>query len=240
MELRVLTFNIQHCRNINTGKIDYDAISREIASFSPDIVALQEVRGKCFLPEFKDQAGIIAKKLGMNYVFGRSVRIAGVGPFGNAILTKYPIISQKVIKIPFKKWIFRIIQRIRHRHTHIEPRSILEVCIDVRGERVNVYTTHFGFTLDEQKAAVKTVMKSVRGEKSIIMGDFNLPQTALTLKPLFDTFNTATLGRTFPSQNPGRQIDYILTSRNIEISAAGVSERAVSDHRACFADVKYY
>lgn len=71
----------------------------------PDVVVLNEV---CGLgdgsPRYRTaQAETIAGILGYHCYFGRSIRERGVNPYGNAVLSKYPIVEAAVIPIPDAK-----------------------------------------------------------------------------------------------------------------------------------------
>ena len=73
MKLRVLTFNIQHCRSYvyrDEDRIDFDLFADTIRCFDPDIVGLNEVRGEGTHPAYTAQAKYLAEKLG--YQIGRA------------------------------------------------------------------------------------------------------------------------------------------------------------------------
>ena len=83
------------------------------------------------------------------YFFAEAHRIKGVNPYGNAILSKFPITFTEVIKIP----------ELKIKDDDIvfdENRSVLHAVIDL-GSETHVYISHFGLTLSERKMAVKTV-----------------------------------------------------------------------------------
>lgn len=102
-----MTYNIQHCRDYikstkeNKEYVDYDLIAEAIKSQNADIVVLNEVRNKGPHPEYKNQTEILAQKAGFKYYFfGEAIKFALTLPYGNAILSKYPILNKEVIKVP--------------------------------------------------------------------------------------------------------------------------------------------
>jgi endonuclease/exonuclease/phosphatase family metal-dependent hydrolase len=101
IRLRILTFNIHHGRGLDRI-VDLDRISRVIRSANPDIVGLNEVdKQYSKRSEFVDQADWLAEKLDMEHVFGPAITLESQGnrQYGNAILSRYPIIKSR--KHPF-------------------------------------------------------------------------------------------------------------------------------------------
>src|SRR5579884_3284447 len=92
-QFRVVTYNIHKCRGIDRcvrpGRI-VDVLARVDA----DIIALQEVcRSETRNPE-ADQAQFIARRLGLHFSFGENRRL-GAGGYGNVVLTRLPIRSDR-------------------------------------------------------------------------------------------------------------------------------------------------
>ena len=51
-------------------------------------------------PEYQNQAKILADKLGFYYYFAEAIKFSGVNPYGNAIISRYPIKNAETILIP--------------------------------------------------------------------------------------------------------------------------------------------
>lgn len=228
--MKVMTFNIQHCNFFPESEIKFEPFSREILSFGCDIIGLNEVRGKGDLKGYSDQTGKLSELTSFYSYFGKAVDVRGIAPYGNALLSRFPIISAETLKIP---------DPVNKTGSEMyESRCIIKAAVDA-GEKYNVFVTHMGLNRDERENAVELLMKTVREENCIIMGDFNCTPDAEELKPLFEKFNCTDVNDfTFPSDSPDRKIDYIFLSRDIEISDKGTSPNVVSDHRSQWVSIR--
>ncbi len=222
-----MTFNTEHCKNFKTGIIDYEEIISLINKYKPDIIGLNEIYGKGFDKNLKTgQADYIANKLGYYTYFGKATSLS-FKPYGNAILSKYPIIDIKTIKIPYPF--------IKKGKKYYERRSIIKATIQINKQKIMVFTTHLGLNEDEQLNGINTIIKSLTDEKYIIMGDFNIHYDNKLLLPLEEiTINADTklkkMVATWPSNNPKYKYDYIFTSKNIKIRSAHIINEIISDH----------
>ena len=82
-QLRIMTFNIQHCMNYITREIDYPLFAKTIAESGADIVGLNEVRGESETEGYDDQARILAEGAGYKYhYFAEAIRFNGRDPYG--------------------------------------------------------------------------------------------------------------------------------------------------------------
>ena len=145
-----MSYNTQHCLNFITREIDFDIIADTIKKCEADIIGLQEIRDEGQDADYQSQAKIIAEKLGYQYYyFAEAIRVGGVNPYGNAIISRYPIISAETIRIPDPK--------TKKYDGHYESRCILKARIDA-GNGLDVFVSHFGLNPDEQENAVETVV----------------------------------------------------------------------------------
>lgn len=96
--LRVMSFNIRHGEGADR-RIDLDRIAAVIEKGKPDLVALQEVDRNVKRSKNVDQARYLAAKLKMNYVFDKTQNYEG-GEFGNAILSRFPILRNTSLRLP--------------------------------------------------------------------------------------------------------------------------------------------
>ena len=222
-----MSYNTQHCLDYIKQRIDFDLIANTIKNCGADIIGLQEIRGEGPREDYVDQIKILSEKIGFYYYFAEAIKVEGANPYGNAILSKYPIISAETIAIP---------DPIKKKYKDgYETRCILKAKIDVCGG-LNVLVSHFGLNKDEQKNAVNTVLENLPDEKCVLMGDFNMKPRNRILKPvkekLFDTAEKFTRKKlSYPSDKPKVKIDYIFTSKDLCVKSADIPEIISSDHR---------
>lgn len=176
MKIKFMSYNTQHCLNFITREIDFDIIADTIKKCEADIIGLQEIRDEGQDAVYQSQAKIIAEKLGYHYYyFAEAIRFGGVNPYGNAIISRYPIISAETIMIPDPE--------IKKYDGYYETRCLLKATIDVRNG-LNVLVSHFGLNPDEQENAVETVVSNIPKEHCVLMGDFNMEPDNQILNPI--------------------------------------------------------
>ena len=229
--MKIMSFNTQHCKNYITQKIDFEVMAKAIKDCDADIVGLNEIRGKGIHPEFTAQTEMLSTLTGLNnHYFAKAIKFKW-GPYGNAFISKYPIVKSETIPIPDPK--------VKRYDGYYETRCILKVTLS-NGLRVLV--THFGLNPDEQENAVKTVLENLENEKCVLMGDFNLTPDNGLLNPIkAKMIDTADFfidkKSSFPSDNPNRKIDYIFVSPDINIVSADIPPIVASDHRPHIAEI---
>lgn len=228
MKIKLLSFNIQHCRNFITKKIDIDSVVNLIKKTNADIVGLNEVYGK--YDNNEAQYIQIANKLGFYYYFGQTITWRGI-PYGNALLSKFKLKNPETIMIP---------DPMVKDNNSFETRAIIKS--EFEDLDLTALVTHFGLNSSEQENALKTTLDTLSNIKNkyVFMGDLNMEPTNEKIKTikniLIDTvpFN----GPTFPSDFPTRKIDYIFISKDITLIDAKIIKKIVSDHLAHYAEIK--
>ena len=100
MSITVMSYNVQHCRNYISGEINYDAVAATIQKYNADIIGLNEVRDEGPMEGYDAQARLLAERLGYHYYFAKAIDVAGENPYGNAILSRFPIVSAQTIPVP--------------------------------------------------------------------------------------------------------------------------------------------
>ena len=123
--LRVLQFNIRAARS-GGGYVDLPQIAAEIEAVRPDLVSLNEVDSDTSRTR-ADEPAYLAGATGLHVVFGPNLIYDG-GPFGNAILTRYPVVDSRNLRLPGTPG--------------LEPRGLLTVVVSVGGRRVTFSSTH--------------------------------------------------------------------------------------------------
>ena len=223
--MKVMSFNTQHCLDYTERSIDFQLMADAIKACDTDFVGLNEMRGEGPHPEYTSQTEKLSELTGMeHYFFAKAIELSH-GPYGNAFLSKIPIIKVENIPIPDPN--------PRKYSGYYETRCLIKVLLE---NGVTVLVSHFGLNPDEQENAVKTVTKNLAEEKCILMGDFNmLPENEILLpirarmKDTADFFERSLLS--FPSDKPDRKIDYIFVSPDIEVVSADIPAIVASDHR---------
>lgn len=232
--MKIMTFNTQHCLNYLEQKIDFDIMADAIKKCDADIVGLNEIRGECLsVSDYADQTAILSSLTGIkNYYFAEAIKFGGIKPYGNALLSKPPIISAETIIIP---------DPVKKGYDgYYETRCVLKA--KLQGD-ITVLITHIGLNPDEQENAVKTILENLEPQKCILMGDFNMTPDNAILNPIrermVDTsryFNEQKLS--FPSDKPEIKIDYIFVSPDIEVIEADIPAIVAADHRPHTAEIK--
>ena len=201
-------------------------MAEAIKSCNADIVALNEMRGNGPDSGYDPQVQLLAEKVGFDhYYFAQATLFGGKNPYGNGLLSKYPIIQAETIIIPDPT--------TKVYNSHYETRCILKAKLE---NGITVLVTHFGLNPDEQENAVKTILENLENEKCILMGDFNITPDHTLLKPIKEKMkDTADVFQetfySFPSDKPCKKIDYIFVSNDIEVIAADIPAIIASDHR---------
>lgn len=235
-EYKIMSFNIQSCRDYVTRAFTPLTAARAINELKPDIVGLNEVRGLPFLettdPSWFDQIKELSKLTNLPYCyFGVAINLKG--PYGNAILSKFPLKNVKTIPIPDPI--------VKDEDAYYESRCIISCDI----EELHIFVTHIGLAKSEQRNGInllKELIKKTEGP-TILMGDFNMtPDNSLIQEIKELLFDTATVFKkpllSFPSINPRIKIDYIFTSKDIKVIEANIPEIIASDHFPYYTIIK--
>lgn len=233
--MRVMTFNIQHCHEWLENRINISVFAEKIKEFDADFCGLNEVRGFGGLPGYTDQTNTIGDAIGYNRYFGQVIRVGGLGPYGNAFVTKYDIISAKTVKIPDTD--------DRTEKSNYESRGVISAIIDINGTQVRFLVCHMGLSKAEQKCAVETLCPIIDETDIplILMGDFNTTPDSGVLDPLFerlynaDDMSVNPGAYTYASYDPEMKIDYILY-KGLNCKKSETVCEIVSDHFPIIAD----
>ncbi len=266
--LRVVSWNIRAA--IGTGpfpdrwwsRIDAGrlrAIGAFISSLEADVVALQEVALVSRDGDLVDNAGDLARQLGMEVRYGAvrtfdvtdaSDAVVGVGCFGNALLSRRPIRDAHTVALPGAPLNAFVeppgadhpaagVPYLDAPDTIREPRCLLLGEID----SLRVATAHFshvgsGERLLQAEAVVNAFSD---GSPALLLGDLNAPIEASEL----DAFATWTDGFREPPGDPARistdegmRIDQVL-GRGVSVSGCRVIRESgdLSDHYPVIAEV---
>ncbi len=247
MRLRLLTYNIHKCIGGVDRKYDPERIAGVINNLHCDVLLLQEVDHGVPRSNRDKQVDVLGDLVGMRYrSFFPNVDVRGGGCYGNAILSRYPIVETSNIdlSIRFKK-----------------KRSVLHGVIRVRqhdaegGEEidrtVHVFNMHLGLARYERKIQLKKFLdahpfQNMQHETPVLVGgDLNDVYGGLgeLLRPAgFRGIEKRPL--TFPAWGPVRALDGVFVRGGVDFIKlsrcdSDVARRA-SDHRPLVADVRLH
>lgn len=238
MKLRLLTWNIHKCIGGVDRRYDPQRVADAIAHYQPDVVLLQEVDAGVKRSNGDHQVDLLGDLCGFHHrTWFPNVDIRGGGAYGNAILSRYPIVETRNVDLTIK-WKKR--------------RSVLHAVCRVRhGEidrSVHVFNMHLGLAQYERRIQLQTFLDShpfrhIDPHTPIVVGgDLNdvWGRLGAWLAPA-GFRGVDRKPRTFPAWAPMRSLDalYLRGDLALERLERGEIElaRRASDHRPLFADV---
>jgi endonuclease/exonuclease/phosphatase family metal-dependent hydrolase len=218
--LRVATYNV-HGHKGTDGKIIADRTLDVVRHLHADCVALQEfVNAPAPTGEpLLDQWG---RMLHMHGAYAPAFERGGE-EFGNALLTRWPILEQHAHDVSLPGY---------------RRRVVLEAIVDVDGQKLQVMSLHLGVSPRERALQAQKLFElcsSTRGDRHLLLGDFNewsrFSAVSRRLRAHFD--GTRQLS-TFPSWAPVVGLDRVwvhprgcLLQTRVDTSPAA---RLASDH----------
>ena len=212
--VKVLTYNVLGGRNTD-GNRDLNRIAQVISTLNPDIVALQEVDRHTGRLNGIDLPAELGRLTGMDHVFGRAMKYDG-GEYGEAILTKFPIVNIKNHTLPTVP-----VDTTGGSQEEVEPRAALAVELKFPGSEstfifIGTHLDHLrdGRNRNIQAKGLLQIAAEYEGLPVILAGDLNSTPESEAIKTLktywTDAWPKNKIGDTAPRSN--RRIDYILFS----------------------------
>lgn len=233
--LRVLCYNIHYGQGTD-GKYDVKRLAQVILKAEPDLVALQEVDVGVKRSGRVHEARKLAELTGMAVRFGPTQHYQG-GLFGNAVLTKLPILDVHIQPLPYT-------EATPEKTTY--PRGAIAVTLKgLDGKPFRFISTHFQHNVAEDRLAEAKAINRHFAEKNsvptILAGDMNATPDSEPIRTLLSRWKNATdkpAAPTAPSRNPRSRIDYIFyrAAPHLKLAHAEViAEEVASDHRPVLA-----
>jgi endonuclease/exonuclease/phosphatase family metal-dependent hydrolase len=231
--LRVVTYNIHRSIGMDRRRRP-DRVAAVLREIDADVIALQEVIGAG--PRGGSQIEEIGAALGMGWVMASARHLRG-HQFGNAVLSRYPIVHHAEHDLSWKT---------------CEERCMQRADVDVNGHRLHVYNVHLGTAILErrhQAERMATIIsdRHVTGPK-LVLGDFNEWMRGLTTRLLSSKLKSVDLGsymsrkRTYPGFFPLLHLDHIYYAGRLEIIGVELPRTRLSlvasDHLPLVADVR--
>ena len=210
--MKLVTYNVHKCRGMD-GRTHVRRVAAVLREIDADIVALQEV----FASEHgrQSQVEIIAEELGLESAVGRTRYLDG-RPYGNAILSRWPIISWSQMRLPW---------------TRREQRGCLRVDLDTPRGVIHAFNIHMGTSYFERRHQIRSFLKheylhnGLSGPR-VLVGDFNEWVSGLTTKTLRDKFESLNMQlhiqrrKSYPGILPFLHLDHIYFERPLHIEKA--------------------
>jgi endonuclease/exonuclease/phosphatase family metal-dependent hydrolase len=229
--LRVMTYNIHQGVDADM-KMDLEAIVAAILAEQPNILVLNEVNRNRAINGYTEVLSLISEKTGMPYIMGNNYPD---GQYGNALLTKLPILE----------W-----ENTHFEHNTTETRGVLRVLIETASEPLAIYATHLDHIAGpddvrhEQVAEVLSVWD--HSPRAILLGDLNATPETPEIQQIYtagfvSVLEAAGQGDTFTfwvePPVPGYRIDHIFVTPDLEFGEAWVPETRASDHLPVVVDI---
>ncbi len=209
---------------------DPQRVAQVIREVGAPVIGLQEVNWR---PEQElggeSQAEFLAHLPGYEAIAGSNL-IEHRGHYGNMLLTRYPVLAVRR---------HSILYRAR------EPRGVVDVSLDIAGQRLRVMVTHFGLSLRERRFQANRLgelIAQAAPEPVLLLGDLNdWIWGSPTIAPLLSACDPTRAPASFPSVWPLFALDRIVTWRvgaPLRVYAhRSATARWASDHLPVVAEI---
>ena len=157
--LRVATYNVHACVGTD-GRYDPQRVASVISELDADVVALQEFTYPASVA-LDTREPVVFTTLDRYQCCLGPARQTVTHCFGNALLTRHPIVN---------------VHRIDLSMDRREPRGALAATLDVGGEELHVLAAHLGLRIAERRFQVRQILDyldTVRNTFYVVLGDFN-------------------------------------------------------------------
>lgn len=227
--LRVLTFNVHHCRGLD-NQVDIARVASVIRNADPDILVLQELDRFTKRTNNVDQVEELARLTGYHAIFEKAIDFEG-GEYGQAIMSLY--YAQYPIKIDLPN------------EANREQRICVHARIDVPSwGAIRMIGTHLDHQRDDLRLLqAQRIMEEidVNEGSSILAGDLNCEFDSNPLKLLLKRWKKVDGSKpTYPAENPTQEIDFILLSSKLfehQATSQVLDGNNASDHRPVLVEI---
>jgi endonuclease/exonuclease/phosphatase family metal-dependent hydrolase len=227
--LRVATYNVHACVGTD-GRHDPDRVAKVITELDADVVALQEFTYPASVA-LETRAPVVLTTLDRYECALGPTRKNVTHCFGNALLTRHPIVEVHRIDLSMERR---------------EPRGAIAATIDVGGAMLHVLAAHLGLRVRERRFQIRQILDyldSVRSTQFVVLGDFNdwLPGRSV-VHVLDRRLGRPPRPRSFPAFWPIVPLDRIWVHprqslKRISVHTTPTARRA-SDHFPVVADIE--
>lgn len=254
MKLRVLTYNIHKCIGGVDRKYQPSRIAEVIRKLDCDVLMLQEVDAGVSRSKGDRQTEVLGQELGLPYhTWFPNVDVRGGGQYGNAILSRYPLIESANVDLSIrwkkKRSALHGVIRVRHEDPETPPNG------DGRrgwiDRTVHLFNMHLGLARYERRMQLTKFLDcdpfaNLHHDTPIIVGgDLNDVYGGLGahLAPAgFRGIERRPL--TFPAWAPMRALDAIFVRGSVDFVRLARCDsdlaRRASDHRPLVAEIRLH
>ena len=183
-----------------------------------DIALISEINDIALKTNWTSHTKFISERCDLkHFKFFPTFRIRSLFQGGNAILSRYPLISAETIKLPGGCW-SRYINKATFRHDDME---------------VAVFITHLSLGKKNRTQQIQAIADIIKQEKQpvVLGGDFNTTSDE-EMTPLYAIgLKSTEMQHTYPSWKPFEKRDYILVNQAFDESRGHVDTSIrFSDH----------
>jgi endonuclease/exonuclease/phosphatase family metal-dependent hydrolase len=246
--VRIATFNILHGRSLDDGRVDVDRLAAAVKSLDADVLGLQEVDRDQPRSMGADLTAVAAEAMGApehrfvaalhgtpggTWMAATGDEQPGSATYGIALLSRYPVVSWRVVRLPALRATVPLWSTITNRPflAKDEPRVAIAAVLDGPHGEFTVCNTHLSFIPGWNARQLRHLVGSLSGtrEPLVLLGDLNMERRQAArvsgLRPIAST-------DTFPGNRPRRQIDHVLVRGGFRATGAAEAVQVpLSDHR---------
>jgi endonuclease/exonuclease/phosphatase family metal-dependent hydrolase len=225
----VATYNVHGCVGTD-GRRDPDRVAAVISELDADVVALQEFTYPASVA-LDTRTPVVLTTLDRYECALGPTRQDVSQCFGNALLTRHPIVD---------------VHRINLSMERREPRGALAATLNVDGAELHVLAAHLGLRVHERRFQVRQILEyldAVRHTTFVVLGDFNdwLPGRSV-VHVLDARLGRQARPRSFPVFWPAFALDRIWVHprralRRLSVHATPAARKA-SDHLPVIAEIQ--
>jgi endonuclease/exonuclease/phosphatase family metal-dependent hydrolase len=223
LRITIGSYNIHSCVGLDR-RYSPARIAAVLEELDCDVYALQEVDNEPGPHADSMQLEYLSQVLHMAAVPGLRI-VRHSGQYGNAILTRLPILSVHRHDLSYSSW--------------LEPRGALDVELQINGHALRVIATHLGLSRAERRAQWRQLLTAVAAsspeQPTVVLGDMNewFPHSA-TLRDAHRILGEPLAPVAFPSFAPFLALTRIWVRpvnaiMSIDVHRSPLARRA-SDH----------